>query len=81
MIRFFLDGNMQIMFPDGTLTTTDKRKGHWTTVNPKGVRRIRKLKENLVYDETRRLKLNEKLDPETSAHIQVREDGVLIVRY
>ena len=81
IIRYFLDGNMQIFYPDGTITTTDKRKGAWFTVNPKGVKRVRKLQDNLVYDEPRRLRINEKVDPETSAHIKVREDGVLTIVY
>lgn len=81
MIRYFLDGNMQIFYPDGTITTTDKRKGLWVTVNPKGIKRVRKLQDNLVYDEPKKLKINDKLDPETSAQIKVREDGVLTIRY
>lgn len=81
VIRYFLDGNMQIFYPDGTVTTTDKRKGVWYTVNPKGVKRVRKLQENQVYDEPKRLKITEKLDPETSAKVQVREDGVLTIKY
>ena len=81
VIRYFLDGNMQIFFADGSITTTDKRKGVWFTVNSKGVKRVRKLKDNLVYDEPRRLKLSSKLDPETNATILSREDGVLTVSY
>jgi len=72
---------MQIFYPDGTITTTDKRKGVWFTVNALGVKRVRKLQDNLVYDEPKRLKITEKLDPETSAHVSVREDGVLIIKY
>ena len=69
VIRYFLDGNMQILYPDGTITTTDKRKGVWFTVNTKGVKRVRKLKDNQVYDEPKRMKISEKVDPETSAFI------------
>lgn len=72
---------MQIYFPDGSFTYTDKRKGVWFTVNSKGVKRVRKLKDNLVYDEPKRLKISEKIDPETSANIKVREDGVLTITY
>ena len=50
-------------------------------MNSKGVRRVRKLRDNQVYDEPRRLKLNEKIDPETNARVTVREDGVLTIRY
>lgn len=72
---------MQILYPDGGVTYTDKRKGVWFTINAKGVKRVRKLQDNLVYDEPRRLKISERLDPETSAQISVREDGVLIIKY
>jgi len=63
------------------VTTQDRRKGIWTTVNGKGVRRVRKLRDNSVQDETRRLKVTEKIDPETNAKVYVREDGVLTVVY
>ena len=72
---------MQIFYPDGTVTTTDKRKGVWFTVNSKGVKRVRKLQDNLVYDEPKRMKITEKVDPETSATVLVREDGVLTIKY
>lgn len=81
VIRHFLDGNFQILYPDGTITLSDKRKGQWITVNPKGVKRVRKLKDNQVYDESKRVRITEKLDPETSAQIYVREDGVLTIKY
>jgi len=42
---------------------------------------VRKLRDNQVYDEPRRLKLNEKIDPETNARVTIREDGVLTVHY
>ena len=72
---------MVIYFADGTITQTDKRKGVWYTTNVKGVKRVRKFKDNLVYDEPRRYKIQEKIDPETNAVIQIREDGVLTIRY
>lgn len=72
---------MQIYFPDGSFTYTDKRKGVWFTINSKGIKRVRKLKDNLVYDEPKRLKISEKIDPETNAVIRVREDGVLTINY
>jgi hypothetical protein len=34
-----------------------------------------------VFDEPRRLKFSEKIDPETSANIKIREDGVLTIQY
>jgi len=81
VIRYMADGNFQILYPDGTVTVQDRRKGIWTTTNPKGVRRSRKLRDNNVCDEPRRLKINEKIDPETNARVQVREDGVLVISY
>ena len=81
VIRYLADGNFQILCPDGTVTTQDKRKGIWTTVNAKGVRRVRKLRDNSVFDEPRRLKQTEKIDPETNAKVYVREDGVLTIYF
>jgi hypothetical protein len=69
------------LFPDGTITHQDRRRGIWTTVNSKGVKRIRKLRDNSIYDEQRRYRLNEKIDPETNARVFIREDGVLTVKY
>ena len=63
------------------MTIQDKRKGIWTTVNSKGVKRVRKLRDNSVCDEPRRLKQTEKIDPETNAKVYVREDGVLTIHY
>jgi hypothetical protein len=59
------------------LLIQDRRRGIWTTVNAKGVKRIRKLRDNSIYDEQRRYRLNEKIDPETNARVIIREDGVL----
>lgn len=59
----------------------DKRRGNWLTTNARGVRRFRKMRDNVVYDEPRRLRVSEKIDPETNARVTVREDGVLTVRY
>ena len=81
VIRYLADGNFQILYPDGTVTGQDKRKGVWMTTNQKGVRRSRKLRDNTICDEPRRLKINEKIDPETNARVQVREDGVLVINY
>jgi hypothetical protein len=81
VIRYLADGNFQLLFPDGSVTLQDRRKGVWTTTNSKGVRRVRRLKDNHVNDEPRRLKITEKIDPETNARVTVREDGVLTIRY
>jgi hypothetical protein len=45
------------------------------------VKRVRKLRDNSVFDEPRRLKQTEKIDPETNAKVYVREDGVLTINY
>ena len=42
---------------------------------------MRKLRDNSVCDEPRRLKQTEKIDPETNAKVYVREDGVLTIHY
>jgi hypothetical protein len=81
VIRYLADGNFQILYADGTVTGQDKRRGTWTTVNARGVKRVRKLRDNVVYDEPKRVKISEKVDPETNARVLVREDGVLTIRY
>lgn len=45
------------------------------------MKRVRKLRDNSVFDEPRRLKQTEKIDPETNAKVYVREDGVLTINY
>lgn len=45
------------------------------------MKRVRKLRDNSVQDEPRRLKVTEKIDPETNAKVYVREDGVLTINY
>lgn len=61
--------------------TTDNRKELWQTVNSNGVKRIRKFKDNVVYDDPKLVKIQKKVDPETSAQIEIREDGVLVIKY
>ena len=51
VVRYLSDGNFQILFPDGTVTHQDKRRGTWTTTNSKGVIRVRRLRDNTVFDE------------------------------
>ena len=60
---------MSIYFADGTVTHTDRRKGIWTTINHKGIKRIRKLKDSIVYDEVKRVKIEKRVDPETNAEL------------
>ena len=45
------------------------------------MKRVRKLRDNSVLDEPKRLKQTEKIDPETNAKVYVREDGVLTINY
>ena len=45
------------------------------------MKRVRKLRDNSVFDEPRRLKQTEKIDPETNAKVYVREDGVLTINF
>jgi ArsR family metal-binding transcriptional regulator len=75
------DGNFITYFPDGSLTYSDKRKGTWFTINPKGVKRMRRLQDGTVCDEQVRLRVQTKVDPETNATLKIREDGVLSVDY
>lgn len=63
------------------MTYTDKRKGIWYTINSHGVKRVRKLQDGTISDETTRLKITTKIDPETNATLKIREDGVLSVNY
>ena len=43
--------------------------------------RERNLRQNTVKDEQARLQISEKVDPETNAAVQVREDGLLRITY
>lgn len=81
IIKQMADGNLIIYQEDGTLTYSDKRRGLWYTINPHGVKRVRKVKGRIVSDEMRKLKIETKVDPETNATLKIREDGVLSVDY
>ena len=39
------------------------------------------MRDNQVYDDPRRVKVNERIDPETNAKVIVRDDGVLTIKY
>ena len=67
LIRHLKDGNQIIYLPDGTITTTNHRRGIWTTTNPHGIIRERNVRQRTVKDEVTRLKITEKTDPETSS--------------
>lgn len=81
IIKYMADNNFIIYYPDGSLTYSDKRKATWYTVNPKGVKRVRKITDGIVKDEVTRLKIQTKIDPETNASLKIREDGVLTINY
>lgn len=66
---------------DGTITKTDHRRGTWTTTNAIGVVRERNLRTGVVKDEVARLQINKKVDPETGAVVNIREDGLLKIDY
>ena len=68
-------------FPDGTITKTDLKQGIWTTTNPKGITREKNIKLGTVKDSRNRLNTVTKIDPETSAVVEIREDGLLKITY
>lgn len=75
------DGNFIIYFSDGSLTYSNQRHGVWYTINPAGVKRVRKIKDGVISDEMKRLNIQTKIDPETNATLKIREDGVLNIEY
>jgi hypothetical protein len=81
LIRHLQDGNKIIYLSDGTITKSDIRRGIWTTTNPAGVVRERNVRNNSCKDQETRLKIHEKVDPETSAVVAIREDGLLKITY
>ena len=81
VIRHLKDGNQVIYFPDGTITVTDHRRGIWRTTNHLGVVRERHLRTGVVKDDMQRLVTHEKIDPETNAVVEIREDGLLRIKY
>jgi hypothetical protein len=81
VIRYFKDGNQIIYFRDGTITSTDHRRGIWTTINAKGVTRERNVRSKIVKDEIYHLNSQRKVDPETMAVVVIREDGFLKIDY
>ena len=81
LIRELKDGNQVIYMRDGTIKKTDRHRGIWTTINRKGVVRERNLRTGAVTDLPKRLHSNLKVDPETGASLNIREDGFLKVEY
>ena len=67
--------------PDGTITSIDHRRNQWQTINAKGVIRVRKVKDRSFMDERVHLKTNTSIDPETSAKVHIRSDGLLRIEY
>jgi len=81
IIKYMADGNFIIYYIDGSITYTDKRRGVWYTINSAGVKRIRKIKDRIIQDDTVKLRIDTKVDPETNAILKIREDGVLNIEY
>lgn len=81
MIKSLKDDNRIIYFPDGSITKTDHRRGIWRTTNIHGVVRERNLRQNSVRDLKQRLAIITKIDPESNAIVEIREDGFLRVKY
>ena len=50
LIKHMSDDNQIIYLSDGTITTTDHKKGIWKTVNSKGIVRERNLRKNSCED-------------------------------
>lgn len=57
IIKQMADGNFIIYFSDGTLTYSNQRHGVWYTINPAGVKRVRKIKDGVISDEMKRLNI------------------------
>lgn len=81
VIREMADGNQILYFPDGAITYTDHRRGIWRTISAAGVVRERNLRTQTVSDSVIRLECNRKVDPETQAVVNIREDGFLKIDY
>lgn len=75
------DGNFIIYFSDGSITHSNNRRGEWQTINPIGVKRVRRIKDGVISDEMNKLNIQTKIDPETNATLKIREDGVLNIEY
>lgn len=45
------DGNIILYFQDGSITYTDIKKKTWCTINPKGIKRVRRVNDGIVSDE------------------------------
>jgi hypothetical protein len=73
------DENIHILFADGAVTYSDKRKNIWCTINKKGIVRVRKAGE--VHDRKTGMQVNSKVDPETNSTITTRKDGVLTIEF
>ena len=81
IIKELKDGNQVIYLSDGTITTTDHRRGIWKTINHRGIVRERNVRNNRCEDLKIRLESNQKVDPETGAIVNIREDGFLRIEY
>lgn len=51
------DGNIIVYYQDGTITSTDKRRGIWQTINGNGIIRVRRVKGGIISDDMTKLKI------------------------
>ena len=51
------DGKIIVYYLDGTITSIDKRRGIWQTINGNGIIRVRKVKGGIISDEMTKLKI------------------------
>ena len=70
-----------LYFPDGTITYTDNKRGIWSTVNPKGILRERNIRSGTAFDVRGKFQIVTKVDPETAAVVDIRDDGLLKITY
>lgn len=81
IIKTLKDENKVMYFPDGTITHTDLKHGVWRSINPKGVYRERNVRANTAFDTKGKYRSVTKVDPESNATVEIREDGLLKVTY
>jgi hypothetical protein len=81
VIKTLKNDNKVMYFPDGTITETDMKQGIWRTVNSLGIMRERSLRTNTAVDIRGKFNVVKKVDPETAAEVEIRDDGMLKVTY
>lgn len=79
VIRYMKNGTIQTMFANGS-TGSCKKNGMWTSVNSKGVQRLKRINGGSV-SELEPIGCSIKVDPETNNQIINKEDGTLIIKF